>query len=218
MLSGGAGDDTLTGAGGDDRLIGGTGDDTLSGGDGANVLIGGAGGDRYIVSDLRDTVTELANEGSDRVTASVSYALADNIESLILVGAAVSGTGNALANSIRGNDVANILNGGLGADTLSGGLGADTFVFDNLGQGIDRISDWEAGDKIAIDDTAFGIGVGEGLRLHLGVSASGQSGDFLYYQKTTGWLFWHDGDTDQMTQFAVVVNRADLALSDFTMI
>jgi RTX calcium-binding nonapeptide repeat (4 copies) len=49
-----------------------------------------------------------------------------NIENLTLVGGALSGQGNGLANIITGNDKDNELIGGGGNDTLIGGAGADT--------------------------------------------------------------------------------------------
>lgn len=84
---------------------------------------------------------ELAGEGIDSVTSSVSYSLADNIENLTLSGsAAISATGNASDNVLTGNSGANSLVGGAGNDTLNGGSGADsvlggagddTYVVDN---------------------------------------------------------------------------------------
>jgi Ca2+-binding RTX toxin-like protein len=102
-----------------------------------------------------EQVTELANEGTDHVISSVSYALSANVENLTLSGAAaINGTGNELYNVIVGNDATNILTGGLGKDTLTGGLGADTFDFNAIaesavGANCDVITDFVCGtDKI----------------------------------------------------------------------
>jgi Ca2+-binding RTX toxin-like protein len=65
------------------------------------------------------------------VKSSVSYALSsplNTIEELHLVGAALNGTGNGIANRIVGTAAANILDGGLGVDTLEGGAGNDTYI------------------------------------------------------------------------------------------
>jgi Ca2+-binding RTX toxin-like protein len=106
----------------------------LNGGAGADTLIGGMGDDTYVVDNAGDIVTELTGQGIDLIQASVAWTLADNFESLTLIGtAAINGTGNLLDNLITGNSGNNILNGGLGADTLIGGLGNDTYVVDNLG-------------------------------------------------------------------------------------
>ena len=53
--------------------------------------------------------------------ASVDYTLTANVEALVLQGAGnLSGTGNALANSIFGNAGDNMLDGGAGVDVLHG--------------------------------------------------------------------------------------------------
>ena len=102
-------------------------DNTLDGGAGADKLIGGAGDDTYVVDATGDVVTELANEGTDLVRASLSWTLGANTENLTLTGtAALKATGNALANLLTGNAGANTLDGGLGADTLVGEAGNDT--------------------------------------------------------------------------------------------
>lgn len=89
--------------------------------------------------------------GHDLVNSSVSFTLADNVKDLTLTGAAaLSGTGNALANLVTGNSGKNTLNGaagddqlvgGLGNDSLYGGLGADTFIY-KLGDGNDQLLDF----------------------------------------------------------------------------
>ena len=111
-LAGGDGNDTLWGGAGNDTLLGQAGDDTLNGGTGADALFGGAGNDIYVITDSQDTVTELANEGVDRVNSSISYTLGDNIENLTLAGTAETyGIGNSLDNTLTGNNAANYLAG-----------------------------------------------------------------------------------------------------------
>ena len=131
---GGSGNDTilgnvannvLTGNAGDDLIASGLGDDTLNGGTGNDTMLGGAGDDRYIVGEAGDVVTELAGEGTDTVSSAISYALGANVENLVLTGAAVTGTGNELANIVTGNDLGNRLFGGAGSDQLKGGNGVD---------------------------------------------------------------------------------------------
>jgi Ca2+-binding RTX toxin-like protein len=104
----------------------------LNGGTGADAMIGGLGNDTYIVDNAGDMVTEAAGAGIDLVQASVTHALAADVENLTLTGAgAINGTGNSLANAIIGNAGANTLDGAGGADTMTGGLGNDTYVVDN---------------------------------------------------------------------------------------
>ncbi len=108
-------------------------------GNGSSTLQGGLGADLYIVSSVGDTLTEAPGGGVDRVEASFTYTLADNIEALTLTGAvAINGTGNNGDNLIIGNSVNNTLTGAQGNDTLIGGLGVDA-MFGGLGNDIFHI-------------------------------------------------------------------------------
>ncbi|MFM5926654.1 MAG: bluetail domain-containing putative surface protein, partial [Dolichospermum sp.] len=134
-------------------VFGTSGNDTLSGTINVDCLIGLAGNDTYTVNNAGDLVVENLSEGTDRVNASISYTLSDNVENLTLTGSAnFNGTGNNLNNSLTGNTGNNILNGGAGADTLRGGVGSDIFVFQfeqSPVSGADRITDFAIGtDKI----------------------------------------------------------------------
>jgi Ca2+-binding RTX toxin-like protein len=147
----------LTGNAAPNVLSGGAGNDALNGGAGADTLIGGLGNDSYTVDNMADAVVERADEGVDLVNASLSHALADNVENLTLTGAAaINAIGNAMDNLLTGNSAINILSGGLGndwldgkagADTLIGGAGDDVYVVDNAGdvvvevagEGVDRV-------------------------------------------------------------------------------
>ncbi|MCH7628542.1 MAG: hypothetical protein IH997_07470 [Proteobacteria bacterium] len=164
-LDGGAGNDTLTGGDGADTLLGrdggdtiegGAGNDSIDGGTGADILIGGIGNDSYQVDDVADTITEKGGEGQDTVTASVNWTLGDNVENLRLIGAAISGTGNALANRIDGNDASNLLDGGAGDDTLVGGLGDDIYRI-RSGEGQDTIIENSGGGMNDVVQTTLSL-------------------------------------------------------------
>lgn len=139
-LNGTASVDAISGLSGNDILRGLGGNDTLDGGTGDDKLYGGTGDDTYVVDSAADKVYELASEGTDLVKAGISFALAANIEKLLLTGTgAISGTGNSGANTLMGNAAANVLkglggndtlDGGAGGDTLYGGTGDDTYVVD----------------------------------------------------------------------------------------
>ncbi|EEW24336.1 calcium-binding protein [Rhodobacter ferrooxidans] len=131
----------------DNVINGNIGVNTLNGGTGTDTLAGGLGNDTYI-TDGGDILNEGVGAGIDRVLSSATYALAANIENLVLTGtAAINGSGNALDNIITGNAASNILSGTGGADTLVGGLGDDIYVTDGsdilveaVGAGLDRVA------------------------------------------------------------------------------
>jgi Ca2+-binding RTX toxin-like protein len=150
---------TLYGQGGNDSLYGNGGNDILNGGTGTDTMNGGTGNDTYIIDSAGDFISEAEGAGTDRVNATISYALGANVEILVLYGAATNGTGNALDNTISGNSNANILygldgndtlNGGTGTDTMAGGAGNDTYIIDSVG---DIISEAEGAGTDRVNAT-----------------------------------------------------------------
>ena len=100
----------------------------------------------------------LINDGVDAPTISsaTDRALNDGERNLELVGGAIRGVGNGLANRILGNEADNVLlgrggddvlYGGLGDDTLIGGAGSDSYVYLD-GDGNDTILDEAAPGEI----------------------------------------------------------------------
>jgi Ca2+-binding RTX toxin-like protein len=145
LLRGFDGDDTLVGGGGKDTLEGSAGADFLDGGTGGDRLVGGVGSDLYRVDSSGDTVVEALNAGNDTVEAWVSHTLAENVERLVLLGTALNGTGNGLANTLTGNGRGNTLAGGGGKDVLRGGGGADTL---RGGDGADSLAGGPGNDSL----------------------------------------------------------------------
>jgi uncharacterized protein (TIGR01370 family) len=150
---------------------------TLNGGGGADQMHGFGGNDRYVVDHPGDRVFEAANQGSDMVLTSVSYALAagQSIELLATTNAAGAGTmsltGNQLAQRIVGNAGDNVINGGGGADQMYGLGGDDRYVVDNAG---DRV--FEAanhGADTVLSSVSYGLAAGQSIELLATANAAG---------------------------------------------
>jgi Ca2+-binding RTX toxin-like protein len=158
-------------------ITGNSGNNRLDGGAGADILTGSEGDDTYVVDNAADkvieTLTLAQNGGIDTVESSATYAITPlaNIDNLTLTGAGnINGTGNALANIITGNSGNNSINGGSGDDTLFGGIGsdtllgwkgADTFLYTNMNEAGDTITDFTkgvGGDILKLDDLLDGLG------------------------------------------------------------
>ena len=137
------------------HLIGGGGSDKLDGGGGEDILEGGLGDDTYLIDNVGVTLTELANEGIDTVSASISFILGAEFEQLQLTSSRnIDGTGNDAANIILGNDGANRLDGKGGADQLTGGKGNDVYVLGDADL-ITEVND-EGTDTVEISDAFAG--------------------------------------------------------------
>jgi Ca2+-binding RTX toxin-like protein len=141
-------------------ITGNSGANVLDGAAGKDTLNGGAGNDTYVLGSETDTVVDAS--GMDTITSIISRSLAGyaGIENLTLLGsAAISGTGNALANAIVGNAAANVLNGAAGNDRIIGAAGNDRIIG---GAGNDRIIGGAGNDTVigntGIDTLTGGLG------------------------------------------------------------
>jgi serralysin len=182
-----AGADAITGTGLADEIEAGAGADVLNGGAGADRMTGGLGDDVYHVDHALDVIVETAGQGSDRVFASVSYALAAaaDIETLTTSNStlttAVNLTGNGRGNLLYGNEGANALQGLDGADSLFGAGGIDRLYG---GTGADSLNGGAGNDTLdggtGADSLAGGLGDDWLLVDHQGdviLEAAGQGND-----------------------------------------
>jgi len=184
---------TIIGNNGNNYLLGDTGNDKLDGKAGVDTLDGGAGNDTYTIDNINDVIIDSA--GTDTVSASITYTLANNLENLTLTGStAINGTGNNGNNVITGNSGANLLSGldgndslnggngndtllggngddtligGTGNDSLTGGSGRDFFRYNSRTEGIDTITDFNVlDDTILVSRSGFSGGLTVGTLLN----------------------------------------------------
>ncbi|MFZ2452128.1 MAG: calcium-binding protein, partial [Methylovulum miyakonense] len=144
-----------TGNGLANSLTGNTAKNVLDGAGGADNMAGKAGDDSYFVDDAGDVVVEISGEGTDTVNSAIGYTLADNFENLVLIGTAVKGTGNAVANSLTGNASDNWLDGGAEADAMAGGAGNDTYQVDNVADTI--VENVGAGTDTVVSSVSYAL-------------------------------------------------------------
>ena len=174
-VTGSAFNDTLVGDGSANTLSGGNGIDRLNGRGGDDIMQGGGGNDIYTVTEVGDVVTELADQGNERVNVFVDYTNPDNVELLVGKFSAVglNLTGNDAQNQITGANKINSpdtifgldgndrLVGLVGNDTIHGGAGNDR-IFRN--SGLDVINGGTGNDVVTGQQGAdiFVFGLSEG--------------------------------------------------------
>jgi VCBS repeat-containing protein len=139
------GNDTVNAGNGGDTVYGGSGVDTINGGNGNDFLYGQAGNDVIHGNDNNDTI--YGGSGDDQI-----FGDANNDQTLY---------GGSGTDTISGGNNSDRIAGGFGADLLSGGDNGDTFVYLDLRDTGDTISDFGAGDRIdfsAIDSDPLQAG------------------------------------------------------------
>ena len=178
VLTGGDGNDRLNGGGGADRLVGGNGNDiyTVDSADDVVVELAGGGLDRinafwnctlpenveYLVGKFCvNWALELkGSSGNDRMSGTNKVSFADTlwgndgrdlIHGMVGNDTLYGGAGNDRIFGQSGDDT---IIGGTGQDRMTGQFGDDTFVF-NFGDGVDRITDFNARGDDTIDLTSF---------------------------------------------------------------
>ena len=173
------GNDTLNGNSGADVLVGGFGSDLLRGGSGFDVLVGGAGADTLDGGTGFDFASYQTSAGAvtvDLLRPDLNTGHASG-DSLVGIEGLIGGLGDdALYGNEDGNRLAggngddllvgrggrDFMLGGTGNDFYRGGSGSDVFY---LGPGIDRVMDWQTGDKIAISADGWNLGTAAGVSI-----------------------------------------------------
>lgn len=134
-------------------ITGNAGNNVLDGRGGIDAFFGLAGDDWYFLDHADEDPVEMADNGTDRVLASISYELREGRHVEILSTADNAGltnlnlTGNSYGQIIQGNAGNNILDGGAGIDSYYGLGGNDWYVVDHgqekmverAGDGNDRV-------------------------------------------------------------------------------
>jgi Ca2+-binding RTX toxin-like protein len=161
------GPDRLIGTAGADVIQGLAGNDFINGMGGADDMQGGQGDDVYAVDAAGDLVTELTGEGTDTVYTTVDYALATGSAVEVLAArdnsltAAMTLTGNEIANTILGNNGANMLDGKGGADILAGFGGDDIYVVDGVADFV--IEEAGGGNDTIRTSVSYALGAGSSV-------------------------------------------------------
>ena len=134
--------------------------------------------------------------------------------------------GNDNLNGGGGNDT---LVGGIGNDQLTGGIGGDAFVFANISDRLDTISDFNGslGDILQISATGFGSGLTRGVlganrfRSGAGIATANTTSQRFIYNNSNGALFFDaDGSAtgSNPLQLATLSNRPSLIPSQIVVI
>jgi serralysin len=226
----GGGNDKLFGNYVNNRLEGGAGNDYLDGTGGNDTLIGGSGNDTYVTNG-GETIIEDAAGGIDLVRSSVSITLSSNVESLVLTGTAINGTGNASGNTIIGNSGANWITGLGGRDVMTGAAGADTFVFRNFSDSSaslassDVITDFVVGlDRIGLGSLDASIatpGTNDAfLWAGTGAFNTSAAGQVRYSQDVANnrTIVYLDNDSDTDAEMIIILNGLlTLTQNDFSL-
>lgn len=225
--------ENLTGTSQNDRLTGNAGDNILEGGRGADKLDGGKGFDT--ASYLGASAGVTANLANSKLnTGDAAGDTYNSIERLFGSQFDDVLTGAKGIEAIMGGAGHDIINGGAKADVLTGGEGRDTFLFANLKDAGDTITDFATGEDLIgivrsgfkIDarvdlgaSGAFDFANGYFVSNSTGVADAVGHGQFVF-NTTTDWLLWDSDGAGKKA--AVVVARfstdVNLTAHDFDLI
>ena len=148
--NGGAGNDTVRGGIGNDQLGGGAGNDFIDGGDGNDFATGEAGNDSILGGNGNDSLK--GADGNDTLNGGAGN---DNLNGMAGDDSVLGGTGKDVLVGGAGNDT---LDGGRNNDTISGNSGNDKIRGDHgndlidAGDGNDTVNGGDGNDTITASD------------------------------------------------------------------
>ncbi|GFE70296.1 Calx-beta domain-containing protein [Chroococcus sp. FPU101] len=184
----------------------------------------GASNANVVINPTGDTTLELNETVSLKLTTGTGYAVGTS--------SAVSATiinddgtrrqvGTSARDVILGTNKTDVIIGGLGNDILTGGINGDLFTFQNTNEGIDRITDFTAGDDlIVVKGSTFSGGLisGDNItpnQLLIGTSATTATHRFIYNAATGALSFDRDGTgATAAIQFATLNTGLALKFED----
>ena len=138
--------------------------------------------------------------------------------------------GGIQSDLLLGGDGDDQLLGGPAFDILSGGAGNDDFIFDEPGEGLDAIVDFDNGDEILINTSVFDPGLpSSGTAESNGIygegsdrNAAGANVRFFYDSDSGDNTLWYDTDASAAGQawveLATLENGYDLSGNEIRMI
>lgn len=164
------------------------------------------GDDKLIGSNDKDTL--IGFKGDDTIKGNKG---SDNL---------VGDKGDDVLKGGKGKD---LLDGGKGDDELDGGGGIDSYAFTAApGKGVDKILDFEAGEKFLLDGDVFSVGSsGELSEALFRVGSNATTDDHrIIYKEDKGRIFYDDDGEggDDKVLFAKVTSAPELEASDFFVI
>jgi serralysin len=146
-------------------IYGNAGGNVLNGAAGADTLAGLGGNDFYYVDNAGDVVIEAAAAGSDRILASVTYAMGAGVHVELLTttdsagATAINLSGNEVGNTIIGNAGANVLDGKGGGDGMIGLGGDDWYYVDSASDAVTEAVGGGANDRV-LASVSYTLGAG----------------------------------------------------------
>jgi hypothetical protein len=149
--------------------------------------------------------TDFNNDIATVIETAGSPTIYTNLFNSESVGEEVNLVGSEFGDRLIGDGRANVLEGGAGQDELTGGGGPDVFVYRNLTDGVDTITDFDGDDLIHISASGFGGVLEEGMALN---------GDMVLFDTSTYTLSIDVDGTGPAEAVAIATFTSDIIQPD----